>query len=184
MSKLCKQKVLSLGLEGRVRFFISEVEQFLLGLKEEFHVIAISSFLHHLYDYMKVLAELDKHLAPGGVIFIAWEPTSRRYARFSLPAKIVDFIDNKFFRLYMKRHNISIPDTDYKYADYHANSDKGCDPDAIIAYFKNKGYDVLEFKNFSGIAKSALAARIHNYFKFSCDHFRIIMKKPGVKSGD
>ena len=77
----------------------------------------------------------------------------------------------------MKKHNILIPDTEYKFSDYYANSGKGCDPDAIIDDFKKKHYSVLKFKNFSGLAKSALAARIHNYFKLSCDHFRLIMRK-------
>ncbi len=180
MLNICKQKVAKLGLGNKARFFVSGAERFLLDLKEEkFSVIVVSSFLHHLYDYMKILSELDKHLVPGGIIFIAWEPTSELYARFSSLAKVIDFIDNRFFRIYMKKHNIFIPDTDYKFSDYHANSGKGCDPDAIIEDFKKKDYSILKFKNFSGLAKSALAARIHNYFKLSCDHFRLIMKKLG-----
>ena len=178
MLNLCRQKVDKLGLGDKARFFVSEAEQFLSNLRgEEYSVIVISSFLHHLYDYMKLLGELDNHLAPGGIIFIAWEPTSQRYARFSSLAKVVDFIDNRFFGVYMKKHNILIPDTEYKFSDYYANSGKGCDPNAIIDDFKKKHYSVLKFKNFSGLAKSALAARIHNYFKLSCDHFRLIMRK-------
>jgi len=179
MLEVCRKRTNKLKLEHRAQFFISEAGQFLQDSKDKkFSIIIISSFLHHIYDYSKILRELDNHLLPGGIIFIAWEPTSQYYNKFSLLAKIVDFIDNKFFKIYIKKHNIYITDMDYKYSDYHVNISKGCNPYDIIKDFKARHYSILKFENFSGLAKSAFAAKIHNYLKLSLDHFRLIMKKP------
>ena len=39
-----------------------------------FHLAAVNSFLHHVYDYRSVLREIDRVLKPGGYLVLAHEP--------------------------------------------------------------------------------------------------------------
>jgi len=39
-----------------------------------FHMLTLNSFLHHVYDYRKVLNEVDRVLKPGGYLLLAHEP--------------------------------------------------------------------------------------------------------------
>jgi len=181
MLKKCQEKIEKLGLANhQLKFSIAEIEDFLAEFNaEKFHIIAMSSLLHHLHDYMHILDLLDKHLCNGGILFIAWEPTSsKRYAHFSFRAKILDFIDSKLFKFYLRRiKRLNLSDADYTYSDYQISFNQGCDPDKIINVFTNRGYTLLKFKIFSGVGKSAFTAWLHNFLNLSSDHFRIIFKK-------
>lgn len=41
------------------------------------HMVTLNSFLHHVYDYRSVLAEVDRVLKPGGYLVLAHEPNRR-----------------------------------------------------------------------------------------------------------
>jgi len=178
MLDICESKARALGVKGRARFFVGEAGRFLSNLKgEKFTIVSMSSFLHHVYNYRNILDMSDDCLAPGGILFIAWEPLCEKYNYFSIPAKIIDYVDNKFFRINALMRKMWIPDLDYSYADYHVNMGNGFDPGEIINYFMSKGYTLLRSEFFSGTGKSAAAAWMHNRFNLSQDHFKIILQK-------
>lgn len=91
MTKVLKEKIQN---ASNVHVYVQEASEFLrdgIASHKQYDLIVFSTFLHHLYDYLKILKQSIELLAQNGYIYILNEPVKK--------ANLLEFIDASFYRL-------------------------------------------------------------------------------------
>ncbi|HEX8220871.1 MAG TPA: methyltransferase [Chloroflexia bacterium] len=126
-----------------------------------YHVITFSSVLHHLPDYEQTLRRAAELLAPGGIIYVAHEPTG-----FDVPAprKLrgkLYLIDRLIWRKRIYRYLPILETLDWSYSDYqifHGFSSK-----KVLRVLADSGMTIVKRDYHCGYATLGLTAAIDNF---------------------
>jgi len=148
-------------VESDIDAFVSSYEG------QKYDVIAFSSVLHHLPDYIKTINNLWNLLSSGGIIYIVHEPKTKFTLKQSTFWKVFEKIDRLLFRLIILFRNIKIPSINYKYSDYHEEVD--------LSKITDK-YTILRYEEYN-TCSFAISSFIENKLNNSKKLFKIIMEK-------
>jgi len=132
-----RQRQFPEGAELRVH--CAPAERYLANSREQFHLVTFCSVLHHLQDYIAVVAMAADLVRPGGFLYIAHEPLHVRYA--GLLARAVEAVDAKWAVL-EQRLGLSEPDPYWQsdcLADYWQQRG-GIDPGPISRVLHDRGF--------------------------------------------
>lgn len=175
------------NVTGQIRLVESDVDSFILKEDRKYDVVAFSTMLHHVPNYIETIKNVIQLLNEGGILYIVHEPAKKKCSKsvFSFFWRTIGKLDNvlSFIRAHLK--GISIPSIDYTYADYHENLNS----DLIIKILKENDLEVLIYKEyiafksriFSTISNKLLSNRLKIYAgQLRC--FKLIAKKTILKS--
>lgn len=150
-------------------------------------VVAFSSVLHHLPDYLATLDLYAGLLAPGGVLYITHEPLTIDAPRRTPAMKLVRAVDRLLVqpqqiaktlkRLLGGRQQVKIAEP--QLVDYHHQA--GLDPEAITATLSRHGLQVVRLERYKD-RKTALMAWLDTAVcKTPNWHFRLVAHKAGIE---
>ena len=125
------------------RLIVGDVETFLSENKDDFDLIILSAILHHLFDYELVLRKVCSRLNSGQRILVFFEPLKqevRSSVRFVFH-RALSWVDEKLYRLDMKKKNIPVLDEEYHHSDYQRQFG-GIDPNRISEILVEEGLKV------------------------------------------
>lgn len=147
-------------VEGDIDAFISSYDG------QKYDVIAFSSVLHHLPDYVETINNVGNMLRNRGIIYIVHEPT-KFTSNQSTFWKVFGKVDRRLFRLIMLFRNIRLPSIDYTYSDYHKKVD--------LSKITDK-YTTLQYEEYN-TNSFAISSFIEDKLNNSKELFKIIMEK-------
>lgn len=138
----------------------ADAEAAVLEARGPYHVITFSSVLHHLPDYEQTLRKAAELLVPGGVIYIAHEPTG-----FDVPpprklrGKLY-LVDQILWRKRISRYLPVIQSLDWSYSDYHIFH--GFSSRRVLSVLASSGMKIVKRDYHCGYATLGLIAAIDN----------------------
>ncbi|MBA2380335.1 MAG: class I SAM-dependent methyltransferase [Blastocatellia bacterium] len=142
----------------RLRVREEDINETLSTVDEDFDVIVVNSFLHHVPDYLGMIQEAVQRLKPGGQFFSFHDPlrydsltpTTRAFtsaAYFSWRVFKGDVFGGLLRRLRRAR-GIYIEDSKFDNAEYHVTRN-GVDQEAICKFFDEAGFEYRLITYFS-----------------------------------
>jgi ubiquinone/menaquinone biosynthesis C-methylase UbiE len=169
-----------------------DILDFLEGSGDNFDVITFSSVLHHLHEYLPVIAAAADRIGSRGVFYSVFDPMPPRHPRLArgfeafdtLVAKLLhdraDLLPGTFRRI---KKLFRTPDaghgravlTSGDLAEYHALA--GIDSAAIVRLLDSKEFVVEESRWSAG--RSAPAKFINRYLRFM-ESFKILAQRKAV----
>ena len=165
------------NFDDNVELVCGDVDEFLLKTEQKYDVIAFSSVLHHLPDYLYTLNLASSQLVGGGVIYITHEPLPRLneigffYRNVGRVLCLFDYYLNRL-RL-AKYSNLELPDLDYSVSDIHSR--EGINPKELLEFLKSKGMKI-EFYNEYECYKSGIVSILGNLL-LDGRHLKLIARK-------
>jgi 2-polyprenyl-3-methyl-5-hydroxy-6-metoxy-1,4-benzoquinol methylase len=177
--------------EGYAPHLINEsISNFLGTGQKKYDVVTFSSVLHHLYSYLKVVAQTTDHIKPGGIFYSNYDPVVSRYPYVMLSfetfdtvlAKLMydraDFLPGisrrirKFFGKFDNQNGRPVAGPG-DLAEYHAKT--GVDDLAIVEYLSKNGFCVREHLRWS--SGRTFPARFINRHMRLMESFKIIAQR-------
>lgn len=159
-------------VSGAIATFVRGDASHLQFRSNAFHLVAVNSFLHHVYDYRSVLREIDRVLKPEGYLVLAHEPNreffrsrGRRVAaslwklagfRMSIPADLRDRINARLRAAQLATADLHA-DEILRCVEYHSpveqapiaiDPNKGLSPRQLLAD-ELRHYAVMELTTYS-----------------------------------
>ncbi len=131
------------GLNPKLKIVNKPADEFLAEDEEKYNLIVISSVLHHLPDYFRVISLILKKLKPGGCFIIFHEPTAEK-------SKVLNFLEWLDIRLFVnlflpKELKKRVKTLDHSLSDYHVYHD--FDMEGIKKHFESKdNLEIIFFK--------------------------------------
>ena len=147
-----------------IHLVYSDIDSFLTGYTGvSFDVIAFSSVLHHLPDYMISLGRATQLLADGGVIYITHKPVkSEQSERNSLSRKaqhVVSRLSQVQWRVILRLEDLRVKKVDYSLSDYHAKV--GIPVNTVRHFFRERKFHIIEIRYYVA-EKSGWAAWLND----------------------
>ena len=152
-------------LQSRLRAFgdrlevrCEDIAETLKDKHANYDIIVANSFLHHIPDYIGMIAEAITLLAPWGQFFSFQDPL--RYDSIGKPTLMFSTLAyfswrvlkgdvlGGFRRRLRRRRGIYLEDSMHDNADYHVTRN-GVDQDAICRLFEERGFDCSTVRYFS-----------------------------------
>lgn len=154
------------GREGySPRLINNSFSDFLTRGGKSYDVIAFSSVLHHLYEYLPSVALAADHIEKGGLFYCAFDPVISAHPRAAqyfeafdtLLAKVSndqrDLLPGIARRLRKVLHHARDPQHAHAVpsvgdlAEYHAR--KGIDDRAIVRLLRDRGFSLIEYSRWA-----------------------------------
>jgi SAM-dependent methyltransferase len=118
--------------------------------RDQYDIIVVNSFLHHVPDYMGLLRQIIVRLTVSGQFFSFQDPLRydsvgkfptafSNFAYFSWRIFKGDAVGGIKRRLRRSR-GVYLPDSMYDNAEYHVNRN-GVDQEAVCRFFKTQGFE-------------------------------------------
>jgi 2-polyprenyl-3-methyl-5-hydroxy-6-metoxy-1,4-benzoquinol methylase len=173
-----------------------EIGAFLAEESRHFDLIIFSSALHHLEDIKQVLTLAFERLAPGGVLFTVFDPTSRR--QLSPLTRIVQRIEYYLFKICQQSSDIPKAfgrrlrrmlagvsssnkgdialnsSTVGMLAEYHV--EQGIDDLDLVSYLRHVGFELVQHDRYVD-TRSAWTGRVIRWLG-DATSFKLTMRKP------
>ena len=143
MIEALKEKIPD-NLKPKSNLISGNASDYLKQKKEAFSLIAMSAFLHHLFDYEDLLRTACYALRQGGVLLIFFEPLKQPIdsrVRYFFH-KFLKEMDEKLYQVSMNLKKISIPEEKYAFSDYQRRLG-GIDINNIRSLLKSENFQIL-----------------------------------------
>ncbi len=150
-----------------------------------FDLVATYSVLHHVPDYLRIVAEMCRVLKPGGVIYIDHEVTESYFDR---PKQYVDFLKkakprinfNRYLRLLLDVKGYvhilrRIINPRYKReGDIHVWPDDHIEWDKVEQVLNSQGFEIIHKQDYL-LCKSIYKTDVYNEYKNVCADERVLI---------
>lgn len=143
---------------GRLETRCGDIEKIIETENNAYDIIVVSSFLHHIPDYLGLIHKVIAHLAPSGQFFSFQDPL--RYDTVGKPSRIFSVLAYLSWRVFkgdlwggLKRrirrsHGLYLDNSVHDNAEYHVTRN-GVDQNAIVCLFNNAGFKCNLMRYFS-----------------------------------
>lgn len=161
----------------RLEVRCGDIEKIMESENNTYDIIVVSSFLHHIPDYLGLIRKAVTHIAPCGQFFSFQDPL--RYDTIGKPSRIFSILAYLSWRIFkgdlwrgLKRQirrsrGRYLDDSIHDNAEYHVTR-KGVDQNAIISLFNNAGFkcDLIRYFSTQGKLLQSIgsALKIKNTF--------------------
>jgi 2-polyprenyl-3-methyl-5-hydroxy-6-metoxy-1,4-benzoquinol methylase len=172
------------------RLVRDSISNFLAGSQKTYDVVAFCSVLHHLYEYLPIVAQAAERIGQNGVFYSTFDPVIARFPRGShwfesfdtVLAKFMhdrgDFFPGmarrakKFFqrRAAPNERPVAGPGD---LAEYHAKS--GLDDAAIVQSLEDRGFTVIDRSRWAA-GRTAPARAVNRRLRLM-ENFKIIAQR-------
>ena len=152
----------------------SNIDDYLKKSNEKYDVVACSSVLHHLPDYLKTFQNMVKMVEKGGLIYITHEPLPKNYRRENFLTKIFNFFDNFLFKAWLSVRGIQVLNLNYIYSDFHC--EEGIEIDSMIEILEKNNFKKISYKTHY-LRKINFLCLLRDFLNVDEIHFRLIYEK-------
>lgn len=181
MTQVLKKKIQN---ASNVHVHVREASEFLrdsIASHKQYDLIIFSTFLHHLYDYLKIVRQGIELLAPDGYVYILNEPVKK--------INLLEIIDTFFHRLLFSprglhhsiinalflNRNPGMPNYNKAIAEYHFYRG-GIDLNAVLQLLREHNVRILHTRRYA-LTNFKLSFQLSRVFKRFQNHVALIGKK-------
>lgn len=181
MTQVLKKKIQN---ASNVHVHVREASEFLrdsLTSHKQYDLIVFSTFLHHLYDYLKIVRQGIELLARDGYVYILNEPVKK--------INLLEIIDTFFHRLLFSpkglhysiinalflNRNPGMPNYNKAIAEYHFYRG-GIDLNAVLQLLREHNVRILHTRRYA-LTNFKLSFQLSRVFKRFQNHVALIGKK-------
>ena len=175
MLAVLKKKV-SPRSQNKIRLSCKNIDRFLDDCAERFDLIAISSVLHHLPEYIKTLERAIGLLKPGGYIYVTHEPTKEALGPDRFLRKILWQVDNLAYLVLSFGGKPRTEKRDYRISDYHLYH--GFDEEAVASACREAGLDIVKFERYASDMRLGISCWTDSILLKSKSQFCLTAIKP------
>jgi SAM-dependent methyltransferase len=155
----------------RLRVYGEDINEMLRGTKEQYDIVVMNSFVHHIPDYLAVFQKSIAILRPNGLIFTFQDPL--RYDTLGRASLYFSMGGYFFWRLFQGNYlqglrtrirrlqGIYIPGSKEDDAEYHVTRN-GVDQDAIAQLLASESFTCEIIRYFS--TQSSIFQRLGLFF--------------------
>jgi ubiquinone/menaquinone biosynthesis C-methylase UbiE len=153
----------------------TDIDTFLSKPAGRYNLVAMSSVLHHIPDYLESLQKIMEFIVVGGFLYITHEPLRDVLTKEDpLLRKLLWQIDYHCY-LVKKRGKIeAVNGVDWRLSDYHLY--KGLDHDRVRGILEEKGLKVF-FRKYSSNMRLGISNWIDTNLLRTESQFKIIAEK-------
>jgi ubiquinone/menaquinone biosynthesis C-methylase UbiE len=155
--------------------------------KDRFDLVATYSVLHHVPEYLPVVAELTRVLSPGGVIFLDheandsfWNPTDEYMEFLRLVSSKPKWTRYVRPACYYHKLRLTLDPRYQPEGDIHTYPDDHIEWDKIETVLQEQGCEILLKEDYL-LCKAHYPSTIYADFKMHCSDMRLLMaRKPAT----
>lgn len=161
--------------QDRISLTSGSVDEFIASCSDRFDLIVMSSFLHHLPDYLRTLKNTVGLLRPGGWIYITHEPAKNALAPDRFLRKILWQVDNVVYGIFKLGRRPRVSPRSYRMSDYQLYH--GFDEEAVISCCKGEGLTIVKFNRYSSAMRLGVSCWIDSKLLNSKGQFSLITRR-------
>jgi ubiquinone/menaquinone biosynthesis C-methylase UbiE len=169
------KRALPVEMAANLDIIETDIDTFLSKPAGKYNLVAMSSVLHHLPDYLESLEKIIGCIVVDGILYITHEPLRDVLTKKDpLPRKLLWQIDHLCYLVKKWGKNDAVKGVDWRLSDYHLY--KGLDHDRIRGILKAKGFKVF-FEKYSSTMRLGISNWIDTNILRTASQFKIIAEK-------
>ncbi|MCX5680660.1 MAG: methyltransferase domain-containing protein [Candidatus Omnitrophica bacterium] len=170
------RKKIPVSSQGKVRLACKNIDLFLDDCTEKFDLVAVSSVLHHLPEYIGTFKRAIGLLKPGGCIYVTHEPTKGALGPDRFLRKILWQADNIAYSILNLGRKPRTQNRNYRYSDYQLYH--GFDEERVVSVCRDEGLQVVKFKRYASAMRLGASCWIDSVLLKSKSQFCLMAIKP------
>lgn len=164
--------------QDKIRLYCKNIDLFLDDCTERFDLIAVSSVLHHLPDYIETFKRALALLKPGGLVYVTHEPTKDVLGPDRFLRKILWQVDNIAYLILSLGRKPRIRQRDYKFSDYQLYH--GFDEEEVASVCREAGFKIVKFERYASAMRLGISCWIDSVLLKSKSQFCMTAIKPAI----